>query len=678
MGSAAKFLARSGGFVALGLLSLGFFQPGGAQLEDQVAAVGQEGVETQEVDPCLMCHTMEALFQDTEDPSRYLVTSEAMEGSVHGALGLSCSTCHQNLTYPHPEDHRASCSPCHTGIEQQFAESLHGYALARGNARAPDCASCHGSHQILRSSDPRSPTHKVHLPNTCAECHGQTGLLTDEFVRLPQSFEQYAMSVHGRGTTRGIAAAASCADCHSVHNLKGAADPESRINPVNVASTCGQCHPDVQLRYDRSIHGRALQAGVTDSPTCTDCHGEHLIRDPSEPGAPGCGVAQAEETCGGCHNDPLIISKYGLQDGVVGSYMDSYHGWAARRDCDLTATCVDCHTAHSVLPAEDPTSSISPANVTATCGQCHEGADAAFARSYSHTTASMERNPVNRIIRDIYIWAIVLIIGGMVVHNLVIINFYMIKRRREQEEYGTWVIRFTRNEVIQHLTLTVAFLVLVVTGFALRFPDTWWAEWLTATGMTEPVRRIVHRVAGVLLVMVSAYHAWYVLATKRGRKELKALLPSWTDFKDFGRNLKYHTFRSREKARFGRYDYMQKAEYWALVWGTIVMALTGLILWFPTAVARVLPGVLIPAAQTIHYYEAWLATLAVLVWHFFFVILHPEEYPMSWTWLTGKMSKESAKKHHARWYEEDVEEGRSEVTERAGVLKNTISPGIGD
>jgi formate dehydrogenase gamma subunit len=290
----------------------------------------------------------------------------------------------------------------------------------------------------------------------------------------------------------------------------------------------------------------------------------------------------------------------------------------------------------------------------------------------------MAGNPVNRIIRDIYLWAIVVIIGGMVVHNLVIINYYMIKRRREQAGKEASVTRFTRSEVVQHLTLTVAFLVLVVTGFALRFPNTWWAEWLTALGMQEPVRRVVHRVAGVLLMLVSLYHAWYVLVTRRGRTELRALLPSWGDFKEFGKNLKYHTFRSKEKVRFGRYDYMQKAEYWALVWGTIVMAVTGLILWFPTLVARFLPGILIPAAQTIHYYEAWLATLAVLVWHFFFVILHPEEYPMSWTWLTGKMSKESAKKHHARWYEEEIEGGQDQAPAGSAVLKNTIGSGIGD
>ena len=629
---------RKWGWV-LGLTLLGFPAMAGAQEED----------------PCLMCHSEPAMFEETGDPERFVVTPESLEGSVHGALGLSCSSCHQGMTYPHPEKPKASCSPCHSGLEASFAESLHGYALERGNDRAPDCARCHGSHQILPSSNPRAPTHKVRLPNTCAECHGQAGLLTDELVRLPQSFQQYALSVHGQGTARGVAAAASCSDCHSVHDLKGAADPESRINPINVAATCGQCHPDIQLQYDGSIHGRALRAGVTDSPTCTDCHGEHLILSPEDPAATTCGARQAVETCGECHNDPLLIAKYGLQDGVVGSYLDSYHGWTSRRGCDITASCVDCHTAHMVLPVEDPNSTVSSGNVVSTCGQCHERADQAFAASYNHVSASMAGNPVNRIIRDIYLWAIALIIGGMIIHNLLIINYFMIKRRKDQEGTGATVLRFTINEVIQHFTLTVAFVVLVITGFALRFPEAWWVEGLAAIGMTERVRGDIHRGASILLILTSLYHAWYILATKRGHKELKAFAPRWGDWRDLWNNLRFHTFRSEKRVPFGRYDYMQKAEYWALVWGIIVMVVTGLVLWFPTFTARFLPGILIPASQTIHYYEAWLATLAILVWHFFFVILHPEEYPMSWTWLTGRMTKEAAKEHHQEWYEEEFE-----------------------
>ena len=632
----------------------------------------------QEEDPCLMCHSMAAMFEATGEPEKYVVTPEDLEESVHGPYGLSCSSCHQNMEFPHPENPRATCSPCHSQLEEDFAESLHGYALARGNERAPTCATCHGSHNILPSSDPRAATHKVRLPNTCAECHGQAGLLTDEYIRLPQSFQQYALSVHGEGATRGVAAAATCSDCHSVHALKGAADPESRINPINVSETCGQCHSDVALEYDRSIHGRALQAGVTDSPTCTDCHGEHLILSPEDPEARVSGIQQAMETCGDCHNDPVIIDKYGFQEGVVGSYMDSYHGWATRAGAGQSATCVDCHEAHLVLPAADPASTVSAENVVATCGECHEGATANFAASYTHTTASLEGNPVNRIIRDLYLWIILLVIGGMVVHNLIIMNYYMIKRRKEQEGEGETVVRFTTNEVFQHLALTVSFILLVITGFALRFPEAWWVQWLAAVGMNESVRGDIHRVSGVVLILVSLYHAWYVFATRRGQDEIKALLPTWRDVVDVIHNIRYYTFTRKKKVKFGRYDYSQKAEYWALVWGTLVMAVTGLILWFPVFTTRFLPALTVPAAQTIHYYEAWLATLAIVVWHFFFVIFHPEEYPMSWTWLTGKATKKFVKDHHTRWYEEEIEPLGDDAEDLAEAVEEPETAEAGD
>jgi formate dehydrogenase gamma subunit len=244
----------------------------------------------------------------------------------------------------------------------------------------------------------------------------------------------------------------------------------------------------------------------------------------------------------------------------------------------------------------------------------------------------------------------------MVVHNLIIMNFYMLKRRKELAGRDASVKRFSRNEVLQHLSLTLSFLVLLITGFALRYPESWWALGLARMGMDEGLRGDIHRAAGVMLILTSLYHAYYMLATRRGRRELAAFQPTRRDWKDLIQNLRYHTFRSKEKVEFGRYDYSQKAEYWALVWGTALMALTGLILWFPTVVVRVLPGIVIPASQTIHFYEAVLAGLVILVWHFFFVVFHPEEYPMSWTWLTGKMTRKSAQTHHGRWYREVVQE----------------------
>jgi len=628
-----------------------------------LVAAAAAPVRAQDNATCLMCHSSAAMFAGREDAEQLVVDEAELARSVHGALGLSCVMCHQDLTgsdFPHAAElEPPDCSGCHGGVVSTYQESIHGYALRRGNPRAPTCAECHGSHEILSSSNPRSPTHKVRLPGTCANCHGEAGLLTDQIVKLPQSFLAYAQSVHGRGAERGIAAAASCSDCHGVHNLRGGYDPESSINPMNVAQTCGQCHPDIELEYERSIHGRALATGVRDSPTCTDCHGEHLILSPRDPDARTCAGNLATQTCGPCHDDPIIIGKYNLKGGVVGSYVDSYHGWTSRRGCENTATCVSCHTAHLVLPAADSASTIHPANVVSTCGNCHEDADAEFAQSYTHDAASITGNPINRVIRQVYLWLIAIIIGGMVVHNLMIMNYFMVERRKE-EESGKWVLRFDRSQIIQHLLLTVSFVVLAITGFALRFPEAWWVDALAGLGMTEDLRSDLHRIFAVVLIFTSVYHMYYIFLTRRGRVEFRSIIPKWQDIKDLYNNVRYHTWKSGKKVEFARYDYSQKAEYWALVWGTILMIITGFVLWFPAATVKILPYWAVPAAQTIHYYEAWLATLAILVWHFFFVILHPEEYPMSWTWLTGKMSEESVKRHHARWHKELAESGGEE------------------
>jgi cytochrome b subunit of formate dehydrogenase len=132
------------------------------------------------------------------------------------------------------------------------------------------------------------------------------------------------------------------------------------------------------------------------------------------------------------------------------------------------------------------------------------------------------------------------------------------------------------------------------------------------------------------------------------------MAPSFQDIKDFGANIAFHTWRRRDRAGFPQYDYTQKAEYWAVVWGTVVMVITGFVLWFPTWATGWAPAWIVSISETVHYYEALLATLAIIVWHFFFVMFHPDVYPMSFIWLTGKMPEHEVQKVHGRWYEEEV------------------------
>ena len=118
------------------------------------------------------------------------------------------------------------------------------------------------------------------------------------------------------------------------------------------------------------------------------------------------------------------------------------------------------------------------------------------------------------------------------------------------------------------------------------------------------------------------------------------MLPDWKDVTDFRDAMMYYLGRSEQRPQFRRFTYAEKAEYWALVWGMFVMASTGLMAWFKVGVASrsAAGGWTLPL--TIHWYEAILATLAIIVWHIYSVIFDPDAYPMNWAWYDGKMSIE--------------------------------------
>ena len=609
-------------------------------------------LRAQESETCLECHGDSGLSEDP-DTARLFVDGGVFENSIHGSL--SCIDCHADLAGADPYGHASElapvdCSVCHDDIVSEYRQSLHYYARERGNTRAPACSGCHGTHNILPSSDPGSPSHRGNIVAMCGACHSSGGLLTDQLVRLPEAARGYALSVHGQAQRRGIDTAAVCSDCHGAHLLKGVLDPQSKINPVNVSATCGACHNDIRDQYDKSIHGRALSAGIVESPTCNTCHGEHQILSPKDPNAATSAARQAMETCASCHENPRMNAKFGLPGNVVSSYQDSYHGWAKKWDSPSAATCVRCHTAHWVLPERDPASTISEQNVTETCRQCHPKADKAFSTSYTHKTAAPSANPVPLWLSWAYMIIIPAVIGGMILHNLVIFLFYLMRRRRE-ELAGDAISRMDRSQVSQHIALAASFTVLVLTGFALRYPDAFWVVPFKWIGLDETLRSIIHRIAGVTLIAISAYHVLYLATSRRGRRDLVGMIPRLRDLTDFIGNMGYYLGWRPHRVRFDQYDYTQKAEYWALVWGTVVMAVSGLVLWFPETAVSYFPTWIVQASQLLHFYEAWLAMLAIIVWHFFFVIVHPEVYPMSWTWITGKMNREEALHHHCEWVE---------------------------
>lgn len=613
---------------------------------------------------CLNCHPK------VRDEFRTSVHANLHEGRANS----HCFDCHGEHRSRAPSDTtlrvinespaEATCGSCHAESVARYNQSLHAFALASGSPRAPRCESCHGAHNIRKVSDPLSPVYRSNQVETCAKCHSQIGITLDPDIRLPRSFENYAESTHGKLLVGGNDKVPICIDCHGGHAILGASDLSSTIAHVNIDKTCGKCHTKEAEEYRTSIHYRALKFGIDDSPTCTGCHGEHLTLSPSNPKSKVSHALLSQETCGRCHGNPAIIRKYGLAPNVVETYSDSYHGLATRAKNPKTPTCASCHNAHGVRTVRDSLSTISPVNVVKTCGKCHPQADAKFASSYTHQALQPHDGGINYWITRAYWIMIIVIIGSMVVHNMIILNWHLIQAKL-QHSAGRKVMRFDKHQLIQHMALTVSFILLAITGFALKYPDAWWVRFLSAIGLNEATRRIFHRIMAILLIACGIYHVVFLFFTRRGREEMRALLPEKSDVSDLSETMRFYLKLDEKPPAYGRYDYSQKAEYWALIWGTILMIATGFVLWFPAELSPLLPAWAVSACQIIHLYEAWLATLAIVVWHFFFVVFHPEEYPMSWTWLTGKISMEHVKHRHGRWYKSIVKESGEENQEKS-------------
>jgi formate dehydrogenase gamma subunit len=306
------------------------------------------------------------------------------------------------------------------------------------------------------------------------------------------------------------------------------------------------------------------------------------------------------------------------------------------------------------LPSSDPRSMIHPQNLTQTCSQCHIGAQENFTAGKIHATSMLvgaggttnDPGAVGiTLVRWIYMPLIFLVIGGMVLHNA------LIWRKKAAAKYRSnrTVVRMSLNQRIQHWLLLTSFIALVITGFALQYPDSWFG-WML--GGSEAFRRTVHRVAAVVMILGGIYHLFYVVFAKEGRLWVIDMLPKFKDIKDFAGNIAFYLGIRSDKPKIDRFGYVEKAEYWAVVWGTAIMGLTGLMLWFKIEIFGFLARWWIDIALAVHFYEAVLATLAIIVWHFYSVIFDPDVYPVNFAFFDGKMSEHEYREEHELAYDD--------------------------
>ncbi len=596
---------------------------------------------------CMACHGDASLTKEVNGkPVSLYVDEKKFQASIHGSM-FRCTDCHKDVTTAVHErtPDKPSCASCHADQQTAYAKGFHAKAIKGGDRNAATCTDCHGgAHEILPASEPNSKVSHANIPRTCGACHGQKFVMEKSGLST-QTFVSYQESVHGKAIAKnGQSKAAVCTDCHAAHDILPGTDMRSPIWKLNVPETCGKCHGDVRQEFMASIHGQGISRGNWLSPVCTDCHGIHSIKAPADPTSSVAAQALARTTCVRCHESMRLSQEFGISGRRATTYNASYHGLASKLGSTVVANCASCHGVHNILPSSDPRSTISPANLVNTCGKCHPGATENFTKGKIHLDVPLSADTGSKAVRWIrwfYLTMIGGVIGGMLVHNLILWRRKAVERRQRQRRIVT---RMTRAQRIQHLLLLSSFFILVITGFALKYPDSWFAGLLH---MSEKVRGIIHRVAGSVLIGVGVAHVCYLLAAREGRRLFRDFLPELKDATDLVDNMRHYLGFQADKPAFKRFTYGEKAEYWALVWGTVVMALTGLSLWFKVQFGHFLPRYWLDIATAIHFYEAILATLAIVVWHMYAVIFDPDVYPMNWAWFDGKMSVEHYEDEHA-------------------------------
>ncbi len=602
----------------------------------------------------------------------------------HQEPDVSCKDCHgtHNVVSPKVPGSKfnggnlvQACGECHSDVADDFKASEHGKAFAAGVKGAPNCLTCHQNAITLNDTRGDTLEAKTAQEKLCLSCHLDNPDVRARTSPTAKFIASYQESVHGRKLAGGNTKVANCIDCHGSHQMKKGLDPTSAVNKIHIPETCGKCHSSELQEFGQSVHGAAVAKGNPDAPVCTNCHGEHSILEHTDPRSPVAARNLSQQVCSPCHSSVALSSKYGLATDRFKTFSDSYHGLALQEGSVKVANCASCHGAHDIKPSSDSSSSTNKRNLAATCGKCHPGANTRFAVGQVHVNITQKAvDPALYWISNLYVSLIVVVIGGMLIHNL----FDFIRKSKRQLMMRRGLIshdvvghrlylRMTLSERLQHALLLVSFLTLVVTGFMLHFPDAWWVQAIrSVSDKIFAFRSFIHRAAGVAMVTASLYHIYYIIFTRKGRQLIRDLVPRLEDARDAIAVLKYNTGFSRVKPKFGRFSYIEKSEYWALVWGTFIMVATGTIMWFDNTFIGLLTKEGYDVSRLIHYYEAWLATLAILVWHFYFVIFNPDVYPINLAFWKGTLTEEEMLDEHPRELEEIQREDlrRSRETEK--------------
>jgi nitrate/TMAO reductase-like tetraheme cytochrome c subunit len=247
---------------------------------------GQAAPKPPADEDCLVCHSDPDVKR--ANGTTVAVDGPAMAASKHGAT--ACVGCHADLAavseFPHLDVlKKVRCAGCHDAVGATYQDSIHAKGREKSGLKvAPACADCHGRHDILTKTDPKSRVSHVQVPVTCGVCH-------DGIKR------RYDTGVHAAALTKGDPRAPVCSDCHTAHAIQRADTDASRLGAT---AECGSCHALVATAFTRTFHGKVTQLGSTGAAACADCHGAHDIL-PASNTASMVAPANLQTTCSKCH-----------------------------------------------------------------------------------------------------------------------------------------------------------------------------------------------------------------------------------------------------------------------------------------------------------------------------------------------------------------------------------------
>ncbi|MGE5247660.1 MAG: formate dehydrogenase subunit gamma [Verrucomicrobiota bacterium] len=241
------------------------------------------------------------------------------------------------------------------------------------------------------------------------------------------------------------------------------------------------------------------------------------------------------------------------------------------------------------------------------------------------------------------------------------------ERIREKEaEAGEKFQRFNRNFRFQHMVLFSSVIILIITGMPLKFPNFILSRFVINFWGGIQNSTIVHRIGAGMLIYFMVHHFFYTVLTRDGRRDFLLMLPGPQDARDVVQNIRHFLGKTPEKPRFGRFSYVEKFDYWAVYWGCVIMIGSGLFLWFETDVMRFLPKYAVDMAHEMHSDEALLATLAIVIWHFYNVHFNPDRFPGTLLWWHGQLTEHEMKDEHPREYDEIMARREGGSAEGAG------------